>query len=433
MFKYLTLALCVSFLLILQSPAFGQKNFVKGNLFLSSGDTLSGFIDDQNWDHNPKSISFKDNTAGSIQQFNLNQLNGFNLEGGDVYKKAVVQVDKTPVTHQEIINHPKPIIVLDTVFLLEQVKGKVSLYHLLDEANKNHFFIQKKDGSLEELVLRLYVTYKNDQPLVGTAEQFKNQLKYSILTDYPALFSQIDKASYTKSSLSSLIEKYNNWLNPENPVQISKISKPLSKFGLIAGGNITNYKFHGQGYDYLLATSFKWENNPMIGLFYQLQLPRNRLKWSIYNELAWKRNNTQGHFNMQDVHYIYVQEAYYTGEGTVQIKTNYLGLTSLVRYSWMNQHYQPFLNFGLAGNLGLNVKTFVQGQEDYKAENTSTNREIFGNPSKYEVGVVAGGGLKINKVAAEIRLEKGTGYLNSNADVSVRKVMVALLLNYYFN
>ncbi len=49
------------------------------------------------------------------------------------------------------------------------------------------------------------------------------------------------------------------------------------------------------------------------------------------------------------------------------------------------------------------------------------------------MGVVAGGGIKLNKVAAEIRLEKGTGYLNSNADVSVRKVMLALLLNYYFN
>ena len=433
MHKCFTFTLSAAFFFFLQLQAFGQKNFVKGNLFLSSGDTISGLIDDQNWDHNPKSINFKEQPESSVQQYNCNQLNGFSLEGGDVYLKAVVLVDKTPIRHEEIINHPKPVIVSDTVFLLEQVKGKLSLYHLLDEKDKNHFFVLRSNGVLEELILRLYVTYKNNQPTIGTAEQFKNQLKYSIMPDSPALFSLIDRTTYTKLSLSTLVTKYNNWLNPEVPVQIRKISKPVSKFGLVAGGNITNYKFKGQGHDYLLDTQFEWQKNPMIGLFYQLQLPRNRQKWSIYNELAWKRNNTQGNFNMQNANYRYVQDAYYTGEGKVSIKANYIGLTSMVRYSWMNQNWQPFLNFGLAGNLGLNINTYVHGREHYQAENVSTNREIFKKPSKYEVGIITGGGIKLNKVATEIRVEKGSGYLNSNADVSVRKIMVALLVNYYFN
>ncbi len=271
------------------------------------------------------------------------------------------------------------------------------------------------------------------KPILPAKPKFKNQLKYSIMPDASSLFSQIDKTSYTKSALISLVEKYNKLLNPESPVQSRKISKPTNKFGLIAGVNITNYKYSGQGYDYLLATPFKWEKNPMVGLFYQLLLPRNRQKWSIYNELAWKRNNTQGNFNMRDADYIYVQDAYYTGEGKVHIKADYIGLTSMVRHSWMNQNWQPFLNFGLAGNMGLNIHTYVQGQERYQSENNITEREIFSKPSKYEVALVTGGGIKFNKIAAELRVEKGSGYLNSNAHVSVRKVMLAFLLNYHFN
>ncbi|QNF34533.1 outer membrane beta-barrel protein [Adhaeribacter swui] len=433
MFKTFKVALAVSFLFLLQTNSFGQKNFVKGNLYLSAGDTISGYIDDQNWDRNPRTIDFKETPESATQHFTVSQLSGFNLIDGDVYRKAVLQVDKTPTRHQEIIQRPKPFIVTDSVYLLEQVKGTISLYHLLDEANKNHFYILKKDGTLEELIQRLYVTYKNDQPLVGTADQYKNQLKYSILSDNPALFPQIDKATYTKAALISIVENYNKWLDPNKTVEIKKISKAISKLGLVAGGNITNYKFKGQAYDYLLKSQFDWHKNPMVGMFYQILLPRNRHKWSIYNELVWKRSYNHGEFDIQDDDFIFEQDAYYTGKGEVNIKADYIGLTSMFRYSWAHQNFQPFINFGLAGNLGLDINTYVTGQELYKVENRVATREIFKNPSKYELGFVAGGGMKINKVAFEIRAEKGSGYLNSNADVSVRKVMLALLLNYYFN
>lgn len=163
----------------------------------------------------------------------------------------------------------------------------------------------------------------------------------------------------------------------------------------------------------------------MVGLYHQIILPRNRKKYSIYNELAWKRNFTQGQFDIKD--------ATYSGKGMVTIKANYIGLTSMLRYSWMHQKCQPFINVGLAGNYATSVTTRVQAKEQNRTTEQTTNNFILENFAKIEGATVIGGGIKAKNMAVEVRLEKGTDYLNSYADIAVRKTMLAFLLTYSFN
>ncbi|PSR52882.1 hypothetical protein AHMF7605_04750 [Adhaeribacter arboris] len=424
--KTFTYLLWATFLLLVTNfNTFAQKNFTPGYLISSSQDTIAGLIDNKEWDRNPSYIDFKSNSESTIQHYTIQQLNGFGFVNGDVYRKAVVKIDKTPVRFEELLNNSKPTIVSDTVFLLEQVKGSLSLYHLLDEKDKSHFFIQKDEGLIDELIQRNFVFYKNSQPLFGTSEQYKDQLKYSYLHDFSDLYSQITKTSYTKAALTSLIQKANTRLNPEITKTIKIISKHESKFGLVVGVNLTHYQFISEGYEYLTKTHFTWQKNPMIGFSHQIILPRNRKKYAIYNELAWKRNFTQGQFDIKD--------ATYSSTGIITIKANYLGLTSMLRYSWMNQKCQPFMNVGLAGNYATSVTTRVQASEQDRTNEQTTDKFILEHPGKFEGGIVVGGGVKVKQTTAEIRLEKGTGYLNPYTEIGARKTMLAFLVTYYFN
>lgn len=208
-------------------------------------------------------------------------------------------------------------------------------------------------------------------------------------------------------------------------MEVKVLNKHESKFSLVAGVNMTNYNFKGREFSYLTRMQFNWQTNLMAGLAFQLLLPRNRHKWSIYNELAWKRNYTQGKFDEKDL--------FYEGNGIITIKANYIGLTSMVRYSWVNQNWQPFINAGLAANMALSISTRIQGQEKYKTSEQITDKNILENPGMFEGAIVAGGGIKVNKMAAEIRLEQGNGYVNPYVEISSRKTMLIFLLSYSFN
>lgn len=426
MLKTFTYLLWASFVLsCFPNTAYGQKNFVPGYLILPSRDTISGLVDDQNWDRNPTAVNFRKSKEAETERYTARQIAGFGILQGDTYRQSSVQIDKTPVRFEELLADSRPVLILDTVFLLELVRGEVSLYHLLDENHKSHFFIQKEDGPLAELIQRNYVTYKNNQALLGTANQYKDQLKYSYLMECTALQPRIAKTAYDKAALSALIQEHNVCLNPAAPVKAQAMGEHVRKFGLVGGLNFVNYKFTSAGYKYLTKTVFDWQRNPMVGISFQLLLPRSRHKWSIYNELTWKQHHTQGHFITDD--------SYYTGRGTITIKANYIGLTSLLRYTWMNQNYQPFFNAGLAANAASTITTHLWGHEQYRTYERTFERDILENPSKFEGAIVAGAGIKRKKMAAEIRAERGYGYLNPYVEISTRKMMLAFLLSYQLN
>jgi hypothetical protein len=65
--------------------------------------------------------------------------------------------------------------------------------------------------------------------------------------------------------------------------------------------------------------------------------------------------------------------------------------------------------------------------------NQTTSRNILEHAGKFEFAVVAGAGVKIKRVAAEVRLERGNGYVNPYVEISSRKAMLAFLTSYNFN
>ena len=415
---------CVLFLF--GTSAFGQKNYVPGYLILPQGDTLRGLVDDQNWERNPRVINFKNEINANSQKFTVEQIAGFGIINGDIYHKQIVKVDKTPTQLEELTRTVGPVIITDTVFLAEQIKGLVNLYYLHDENRKYHFFIQVKDGPVEELIQRNYLVNKSGQYLLGTSNQYKDQLRYSYLTSCPDIQPEINKTAYTKAALKSLIYKYNACLNPTVPGEQKPTAKEEYKFNLVAGPNATSYRFKGDPYYYkdLIDAKFDLQSDIMVGLGFQILLPRNRQKWSIYSEVAYKKNYSQGQSQNQ--------QYYRNQQTTITINADYVGFTTMLRYSWIKQHYQPFINIGFAGNYALHISTHKQTKMSTSSDEITREKTILKDSKKVEVAAVAGAGVKIKKVTAELRLEKGTGYLNYT-NLSVTKNMLAFVLGYSFN
>lgn len=403
---------------------FGQKNFVKGYVILPSQDTISGFVDDQNWERNPKVIHFKKTITGEMQRYGVQQIMGFGAEASNSYRKSIVQVDITPSRIEELLLVTKPKLLTDTVFLLELVRGSINLYHLSDENHKNHFFIQQKNGSIEELIQRNYLVTKNRQQMLGTYNQYKDQLQYSFLTECPALQSRIKQTPYSKTALKTLIEQYNLCLNPKAHTEIKLENQHKLMFGFLAGANSTRYTFKGAD-AYMPNTKFDKQQNPMIGLAFQVALPYNRQKWSIYNELAWKRHYSKSTYEHTDR---WIDE-----KSSITIKANYVGLTTLLRYSWINKNYQPFINAGFAINRAVNLDMQLQTQRNFYTYQTSYDGPYQENHRRnVEIGVVGGAGVKIRKMAAEIRYERANGFLDLS-QLSVEKKMLVFLVSYNLN
>ena len=423
-FTQLALVGLIIFTAHLQTLA--QKNFQKGYVILPTSDTIQGLINDQNWEHNPLKVIFKKTEDSKPQYYTVNQLEGFTIIGGDVYKKRIVMVDKTPTRFEDLLRVSGPVITTDTVFLLEQAKGNINLYYLLDENDKNHFYIQVGKGEVTELIKRNYLSVKNGQHLLGEYDQFREQLLYSYLINCPDIIPDIKKVTYDKDSLIGLINKYNVCQNPNYKVEQKQTAKDNFRFFMVAGLNASNYKFKGYGYYFkdFINADFNWKPGIMAGLAFQIVLPRNRQKWSIYNELALKNSTSQAqNFEKQ----------YYQAQQTkLTIKSNYVGLTTMLRYSWAIPNWQPFVNIGFAGSYALNISTIEQTTFSDNTENGTREDKLFKDFRKYEVAAMAGFGVKVKKITAELRFEQGSGYLNYTS-LSVKKNMAALLFGYNFN
>lgn len=123
--KHLILFVLFLFVLSISSIiATAQHNFKPGLVVGNSGDTLKGQINYLNWQTNPRKITFQPDQPGKPPiQYDLSDLQYFEITGEDSYKRAVVVRDMRPVRIEEITNQTKDSTSTDTVFLRVLVKG----------------------------------------------------------------------------------------------------------------------------------------------------------------------------------------------------------------------------------------------------------------------------------------------------------------------
>ncbi|QMU28534.1 outer membrane beta-barrel protein [Adhaeribacter radiodurans] len=427
--RIFTFIIWVSFLLLfIPFKSFSQKNFTQAYLILPSQDSVQGLIDDQNWGKNPKVISFKKDESSVVQKYKPSDILGFGLRLGEQYSSQIVLVDKSPTdlaSLLEVSEQTSNFIVQDTVFLTQLVKGYTNLYYLKDENAKVHFYAQKLNNPITELIQAKSITNVKGKYLVVTSDTYKSQL-INLLADCLALHSEINKVNFRQNDLIHLIEKYNN-LKSGVTNQITPIKSEANiLFGLVAGVSQTNLTFSGQYTNSkLVDNKFETTVNYILGLHLDFIMDRNRRKWSMHNELAWKPYKTQASYE-------FTKSADNYEKGIYKLGFGYVGVANLLRYTWPLAHLKPFINAGIAQNIALTSVNSHNKTTHFYAPDQESTTAVLADYRKYEQALVVGAGVTSNRISGEIRLEKGNG-MSAYTALKSSKQMIQVLLSYRLN
>lgn len=429
--KILTTILVAILLCCLSTNSYAQKNFSQGYYISNQDDTVSCLINDRNWLKNPGSIQLKLSASGEVVTYQAADIRGFGLATGDVYVREEVSIDQTKNEVNSMLVNIRPEPIVDNKFLRVLVRGKASLL-LLDDGERQHFYYQLRDEKPEELLLSYYLkenTYSRSAPQwssgtsLVTQERYRGQLT-SYFLDCPVLQDKIKRARYTVNSLSELFEQYNTCGN--NQVKPEPIEKVKMSFGIVAGPTMVNLRFVSDIRKDLAETNFASPLSYIAGISVTIQLPRNRQKWSIQNELQWKPYRASGNFEE------YRSASYEYRTYTTEFVINCIGLSSMLRYQATSSIIKPFVNLGIANNFNFESRNFqtihiarVTVEESREGRGVSLFRT-------FEPAALFGAGLNFYNASIEVRGESGSAFAGERA-VASRKSMVSLLVGYRFN
>jgi len=222
----------VLFFLIFSQKSIAQNNFQKGTVVTLSGDTLHGYIDEQDWDRNPSFILYMDSEQTTTKRFTTEHIQYFEVDGGlDIFQRAIVSISQNEIgldNHFKSID-PRIQPIIDTVFLRVIEKGKcVNLYSYSDKI-KTRFYYQISDTNIEELLYYLH-NFKDQttgEEKTGFVEGFKNQLTHAAMK-CNSLTKEI-KNKINKSKYNEDLQKIAITLNGDSPVQSEKRNSEKSK------------------------------------------------------------------------------------------------------------------------------------------------------------------------------------------------------------
>ncbi len=196
--------------------------------------------------------------------------NDFILSNLCVFKKSQkdIQITYHPFDIQEYMVNNRLFISKkinnEVVFIEEIIKGKISIYSLMDQDRNIHYFINKNDSNFMEIPYKEKIIDKN-----GERYLYKSKLHIGLLKEYmkdvPSLFTSIEKIQQpNRDNLTQLVENYHkkisqesNLIKRENKIVYIKIS-PEIKAGYIFRYKKPSVEFQRPNCDMSLSAYFSF-------------------------------------------------------------------------------------------------------------------------------------------------------------------------------
>lgn len=228
---------------LLPSVCFSQYNFKSGYVITLKGDTLKGFIDEHEWDNNPRYISFKTRGLDKSQKLTVADIDQFTVDNAITYKRYVCRISLGTIDENHLANKDTT-VKIDTVFLEVLQSGKnISLFSYSDDIKSRYFTMEKGDVTPQELIYMVYLR-ANVQATNAVRTQTDNifiqqlgslALKYGRLTDQ--MQKTLDHLEYREHSISKVVSQINDINKPvtvKKKKNYTKLSFALVLFGVIA-------------------------------------------------------------------------------------------------------------------------------------------------------------------------------------------------------
>ena len=388
-----------------------QQSISSSYIITLEGDTLYGNFDLISLTENPEKVGFKTDLESSFTFYDPTQIRGFSLNTQERYVSRKVDINTSPITIEKISTDTKePVFRTDIVFLQVLVEGKAGLYGLLDKG-RWHYFIEKKEIPLEELILTRYISYREGEKVSTYEERYKRRLRnlFSDSKEIFALVPLIDRARYQEKDLIKLVSFYNGSVK-DLRFSLESNSKNTLTFGVLGGvsGNTINLTlgtsssipqvFEQQSYS--LTPSFQ------LGVYLKQNLRSN--KNLLHHELIYRNFRISKNLSS-------------SSNGTpsqdeIKVNLSYLDINNLVRtrVSGNQSNHSYFLE------LGLPISLLLQENISW-SRTTSTGSTVLENNGssderlrQFEVGAIGGIGFAKNRISLVTRYRFGTGFSKRN-------------------
>lgn len=200
----------ITLLLALPISATAQINLKNGYVVKNSGDTVKGYVNFKERSQNPKSVNFRIQPNGLEQAFTIRDCKAFAIDKFESYRRAVVKISLSDVQIGHLSSGVDTSSKTDTVFLKILADGKnVTLYSYTDKIKKR-FYIQDKNSSVANELIRNVYNHPSDGKLVITDNVFAKQLK-EIIEKYGAQteVASLEGVKYSDKELKTIVYAIN--------------------------------------------------------------------------------------------------------------------------------------------------------------------------------------------------------------------------------
>jgi hypothetical protein len=368
-----------------------QKNYRPGSVVTLNGEKITGEIDYKNWKQTPEKIVFRKDASSAGVSYGVNDISSFSVSD-DMYRRAIVEiVEREDELNKLRIGDSFPSRT-DTVFLLALVSGPKSLYYYTD--NVDHFYITNDDGNFE---LLNYRKFKDVNQNVATIKFYLSQLK--------AYFSNCSVVSnnlkYNPSDLRKTFLSYYDCIG-KGPEYFQKTDNEKIELGLLVGATNTSFKVSTSGSDLVGKVDYSKSNDVTAGIFADLVFPRRRGRISLNNELMYSSYKTEGSYG-------YAVNPYIFDDYTYEFQYSYVKLNNMLRYKFFANNLIIYINGGFSNGFVINeVNRYVKVRTANGDKSTSSGT-AFQDTRKWELGLLAGAGVRFNRASLELRAERGMG------------------------
>ncbi|MBL4675654.1 MAG: hypothetical protein JKY70_05545 [Mucilaginibacter sp.] len=212
-----------SFLFLILFPAFCfSQRYSPGSVITLKGDTIRGFINQREWDSNPRSVSFKDSSQAVARNFNAADIKQFTVDSSVTYKSYVCKISLAPIEENHLVTRDTS-SKIDTVFLQVLQTGKnVDLMSYSDEVKTRYYIMENGSSQPQELLYRVYLRDRSEITAAAPAEtrteniyihQLNNiALKYNTLTH--KLAKELPSLEYKEYKIFKVISLINGMQKP---------------------------------------------------------------------------------------------------------------------------------------------------------------------------------------------------------------------------
>lgn len=408
-------------LLFWSSFCIAQDNYLPGYYIDTNGETIRGFINDKEWEVNPDKIRFKKDDTGKPLIITPETVKGFGIENGDRYVARTVDVNIAPIKLNELGKTKEPIFERGTFFLRVLVDGNASLFFLHDKIGKKHFFIEKADLPVEELIFTRYLKWVKGKGNVMPFYQYKGQLTNSF-SDCEAISGSITQVKYESKDFVEIFENYNK-CNGGKITYVYKEKKPGVQFGGIVEGGISMLSFDGNSSDVLLDMEFDITPAYSLGMFVQFNSARLRESVALKGELYYTTFSAKSSYEETIAQVEKYKE--------VDFRWGYLQFNTLLQYTVpLKSDIKPYINGGIGW-----ASLAIEGNREYTettffSTTTTTTEKVFDSRT-FELPRLVSIGITSKKFSVGFRYSIGRR-ISPFTSFYAKHKMVLLTGQYHF-